>query len=236
MFFYIDWLYIVLVLPAVIFAIIASARVNSTFKKYSGTFSSSGLTGAQVARKILDINGLYDVRIEQVSGSLTDHFDPRTRVIRLSDTTYNSLSTAAHGVAAHEVGHAIQHSTGYIPIKIRQAIIPITNIGSRLAMPLIIVGIFLSIFGEYFAWIAYTGVICFAVCVLFQLVTLPVEFNASKRALRALENNHILVGSEIVGAKKVLNAAAMTYVASLAVSLTQLLRLVLLVLGTRRRR
>lgn len=236
MFFYIDWLYIILVIPAVIFSIIASARVNSTFKKYSANFSRSGLTGAQVARKILDANGLNDVRIEQVSGNLTDHYDPRARVIRLSDTTYNSLSSAAHGVAAHEVGHAIQHNVGYFPIKIRQAIIPITNIGSRLAMPLILVGVILSTFGEYYAWIAYAGVICFSACVLFQLVTLPVEFNASKRALRALESQHILFDDEMVGARKVLNAAAMTYVAALAVSLTQFLRLFLIVVGARRRR
>jgi len=234
MFWYTDWTYIVLVLPAVILALIAQARVNSVFTKYSKISSKRGFTGAQAARRVLDANGLSNVRIERVSGKLTDHYDPRANVIRLSDATHDSTSAAAIGVAAHEAGHAVQHATGYLPIKVRAAIIPLTNIGSRLAVPLIILGIFLSYYGEQFLSIAYLGVIAFSLSADFQLVTLPTEFNASRRALEAVENYNVLDSEEIGQMKKVLSAAAMTYVAALAVSLTQLLRLLLMV--NRRRR
>lgn len=232
--FLIDWTYIIIVLPFVIFAIIASARVNSTFKKYSRVSSTWGLTGAEVARRILDSEGLSHVRVEMVRGHLSDHYDPRANAVRLSESTYSSTSCAAIGVASHEVGHAIQHARSYFPLKIRTAIIPITNIGSRLAMPLILIGILLSYFSEYFAYIAYIGVACFALSALFQLITLPVEFNASKRALKILDNSHILMDKELVYARRVLSAAAMTYVAALAVTLAQILRL-LLIIGRRRR-
>ncbi|MBO5374302.1 MAG: zinc metallopeptidase [Clostridia bacterium] len=237
MFFYIDWLYIILVLPAVILSLWASARVNSTFKKYSQIHSLSGLTGAEVARRILYENGLYDVKIEQTHGHLTDHYDPRTNVVRLSESTYSSTSSAAIGVAAHEVGHAIQHARNYIPLKLRNAIVPVTNIGAKLSMPLILLGIVLSAFGPYFAYLAYFGVACFSLCALFQLLTLPTEFNASRRALKAIDECGILDREEMAGARRVLSAAAMTYVAALAVTLAQLLRLVLIVgsLNNRRR-
>ena len=234
MFWYTDWTYIVLVLPAVILALIAQARVNSVFTKYSKISSKRGFTGAQAARRVLDANGLSNVRIERVSGKLTDHYDPKANVIRLSDSTHDSTSAAAIGVAAHEAGHAVQHAVGYLPIKVRAAIIPLTNIGSRLAVPLIILGIFLSYYGEQFLSIAYLGVIAFSLSAVFQLVTLPTEFNASRRALEAVENYAVLDNEEIGQMKKVLTAAAMTYVAALAVSLTQLLRLLLMV--NRRRR
>ncbi len=229
MFFYIDWLYIVLVLPAVIFSIIASIRVKSVFQKYSTVRSRYGITGARAARRMLDENGLGHIRIERVAGQLTDHYDPRTKVVRLSASTYDSASPAAIGVATHEVGHAIQHAQNYFPIKVRQKIIPITNIGSRLSMPLILIGILLSSLGEGYAFIAYAGVILFSLCVLFQLVTLPVEFNASRRAIVSLQTSYMLTEEELPIAKKVLRAAAMTYVAALAVSLTQFLRLLAIV-------
>lgn len=238
MFFYLDWTYIILVLPAVILSMWASAKVNSTFKKYSTTSNMAGLTGAEVARRILYENGLYDVRIEMVHGHLTDHYDPRTNVVRLSESTYNNTSSSAIGVAAHEVGHAIQHATGYVPLKIRNAIVPATNIGAKLSMPLILLGILLSGFGQIFAYIAYAGVACFSLCAIFQLLTLPTEFNASRRALKIIDDCGFLTDEEMVGARKVLSAAAMTYVAALAVTLAQLLRLVLLVAslnGNRRR-
>ena len=238
MFFYLDWTYIILVLPAVILSIWASARVNSTFNKYSRVSNMAGLTGAEVARRILYENGLYDVRIEMTHGHLSDHYDPRTNVVRLSESTYNNTSSAAIGVAAHEVGHAIQHATNYAPLKMRNAIIPITNIGSKLSIPLILIGILLSAFGSIFAYVAYAGVACFSLCAIFQLLTLPTEFNASKRALKAIEDGGFLTDEETVGAKRVLSAAAMTYVAALAVTVAQLLRLILLVSslnGNRRR-
>lgn len=226
---YFDMTYIVIVVPAIIFSLIASARVNSTFRKYSRVRAASGLTGAEVARRILDANGLANVAIEQVSGSLTDHYDPRANVIRLSQPVYGSSSVAAIGVAAHETGHAVQYAVGYSPIKLRAAIIPATNIGSKLAMPLIILGLILSATAAKFITIAYAGIICFSLSALFQLITLPVEFNASRRALDTIESFGVLSGSEQDGARKVLSAAAMTYVAALAVSLAQLLRLLLMV-------
>ena len=226
---YFDWTYLFLVLPAMIFAMIASAGVNSTFAKYSKQYSSRGVTGAQAARLVLDKNGLQNIPIEQISGKLTDHYDPTANVIRLSSEVYNGTSTASIGVACHEVGHAIQHATGYTPIKVRSAIVPITNIGSKLAVPLIIIGILCSALSEFFIWLAYIGIIGFALTAVFQLVTLPTEFNASSRALATIRENNILTPEELKGSKKVLNAAAMTYVAALAVAVAQLLRLILLV-------
>lgn len=230
MYFYgIDATYIFLVLPAVIFALWAQFNVKSTFSKYSKIASRSGMTGFDSARRILDANGLGDVRIAHVSGDLTDHYNPTDNTIYLSDSVYGSNSAAAIGVAAHEAGHAVQHATGYTPIKIRSAIIPVTNIGSNLAMPLIILGIILS-----FPTLAYIGVAAFGLSTLFQLVTLPVEFDASGRALKALEGS--LDGEDLASARKVLRAAALTYVAALAVSLVNLLRLLIIVAGNDRRR
>ena len=230
MYFYgIDATYIFLVLPAVIFALWAQFNVKSTFSKYSKIASRSGMTGFDSARRILDANGLGDVRIAHVSGDLTDHYNPTDNTIYLSDSVYGSNSAAAIGVAAHEAGHAVQHATGYTPIKIRSAIIPVTNIGSNLAMPLIILGIVLS-----FPTLAYIGVAAFGLSTLFQLVTLPVEFDASGRALKALEGS--LDGDDLASARKVLRAAALTYVAALAVSLVNLLRLLIMVAGNDRRR
>lgn len=233
--FYVDWTYIILVLPFVILSMIASSSVNSTFKKYSNVFSLRGLTGAEAARRVLEDNGVLDVNIERVSGHLTDHYDPKTNVIRLSDSVYDSTSVAAIGVACHEAGHAVQHAENYAPVKIRTAIVPITNIGSKLSIPLIFIGIALSYLGSFYSMIAYIGVALFGLSVIFQLVTLPTEFNASRRAINAVSNNGILTDDEVKGARKVLTAAAMTYVAALAVSVMQMLRLFLLVSGSRRR-
>lgn len=231
----IDITYIVLVLPAVIFAMIASVKVDTTFEKYSKQLVR-GYTAAQVARRILDDNGLHHIRIEHVSGKLTDHYDPKNDVIRLSDSVYGSSSTAAIGVAAHECGHAIQHATGYLPIKIRSAIVPITNIGSKLAMPLILIGCVFAYASEFFVIVAFVGAACFGLSTLFQLVTLPTEFNASRRALATIEEDGILRGDELTGARRVLSAAAMTYVAALAVSVMQLLRLLIIIGGNRNNR
>ena len=233
-----DYLYLILVLPAVIFSLWASIRVNTTFKKYSKIRSMRGITGAEAARRVLDANGLQHIRIEQIPGNLTDHYDPRSDVIRLSESVYGNTSVAAVGVACHEAGHAVQHAANYAPVKIRAAIIPVTNIGSRLAIPLIILGILLNSLASApeFLVIAYIGVACYGLCTLFQLVTLPTEFDASRRALRCIESHGILGSEERGGARRVLTAAAMTYVAALAVSLMQLLRLFLMVSGNSRRR
>lgn len=232
-YFYFDWMYLVLVLPAVLVAAWASANVNSTFKKYAKQHARRGITGAEAARRVLDANGLHTVRIEHVSGNLTDHYDPKGNVIRLSDSVYGSTSTAAIGVACHEAGHAVQHAVGYAPIKLRTAIIPITNIGSKLAMPLILIG--LLFLNTQLYYLVYVGILCFSFSALFQLVTLPTEFNASRRALTAIESGNLLYDDELAGAKKTLRAAALTYVAALAVSLAQLLRLLLIVAGRGRR-
>ena len=224
---YIDYTYIAYVLPAVLFAMWASSKVNSTFRKYSSQYSLRNMTGRDAARAVLDAHGLYNVRIERVAGNLTDHYDARSNVIRLS--VYSQTSTAAIGVAAHEAGHAIQHAQGYVPIKLRNAIIPITNLGSKLAMPLILVGLLFAGTGSAMGELAYLGVACFGLSTLFQLLTLPTEFDASRRALRAIEGCNILTDTEIAGSRKVLTAAALTYVAALAVSLTQLLRLLTIV-------
>ncbi len=218
-----DRYYLILIVPTMIFALWAQMKVSTTFNKYSQVRSYSGMTADQVCRRILDANGLYDIRIEHIRGNLTDHFDPTSRVIRLSDSVYNNQSVAAIGVAAHETGHAIQHAVGYVPIRIRSAIIPITNFGSQLSLPMILLGFL-------FQWesVVHIGIILFSFATLFQLVTLPVELDASGRALKTLEQDDILAGSEIKQAKKVLTAAAMTYVAALLTSAAQLLRLILI--------
>ena len=230
-----DWTYLVLVLPCLILSLWASSSVKSTFRRYSTQYSVRGITGADAAERVLRNNGVHNVRIERVGGDLTDHFDPRTNVIRLSDSVYNSTSTAAIGVACHEAGHAVQYATHYAPIKLRAAIIPITNFGSKLAMPLILLGVVLSFMGNFSYALVYLGIACFGLSLVFQLVTLPVEFNASRRAVRAIEEAGILSSQELVGAKKTLKAAAMTYVAATAVALAQLLRLIVLLGGRRRR-
>lgn len=229
-----DLTYLVLVLPCLILAMIASANVNSTFKRYSQIRSCRGITGAQAAQRVLSANGVTGVRIERVPGNLTDHYDPKTNVIRLSDSVHDSASVAAIGVACHEAGHAVQYAQHYAPIKLRAAIIPITNIGSKLAMPLILLGLIFS-FGENFSYgFVYAGIACFGLSFVFQLVTLPVEFNASHRAMSAIESTQLLTEDEQRGARKTLTAAAMTYVAATAVALAQLLRL-LAIFGGRRR-
>ena len=229
-----DWTYVVLVLPCIIFSMWASSSVNSTFKKYSAHHSVRRITGAQAAQRVLSANGVGGVRIERVSGNLTDHYDPRTNVIRLSDSVYDSTSVAAIGVACHEAGHAVQYAHHYAPIKLRAAIIPITNIGSRLAMPLILLGIVLNFLGSFSTGIIYLGIACFGLSLVFQLITLPVEFDASRRAIRAIEDGAILTEEEQRGARRTLRAAAMTYVAATAVALSQLIRL-LVIFGGRRR-
>ena len=231
-----DWTYLVLVLPCVILSLWASSSVNSTFQRYSKVHSRRSITGAEAAQRVLHANGVRNVRIERVSGNLTDHYDPRSNVIRLSDSVYGSTSVAAIGVACHEAGHAVQYASGYAPIKLRAAIIPITNIGSKLAMPLILIGILLSFLGNLSYTLVYLGIACFGLSLVFQLVTLPVEFNASRRAMKAIDSGNILTEEEQRGAKKTLKAAAMTYVAATATALAQLLRLVILFGGNRRRR
>ena len=230
-----DWTYIVLVLPCLILSLWASSSVNSTFNRYSTQYSARGITGADAGQRVLTLNGVRGVRIERVSGNLTDHFDPKTNVIRLSDSVYGSTSTAAIGVACHEAGHAVQYAKHYAPIKLRAAIIPITNFGSKLAMPLILLGILFSFMGNLSYTLVYLGIACFGLSLVFQLITLPVEFNASHRAVRAISESEILTQQELIGAKKTLKAAAMTYVAATAVALAQLLRLIVLFGGRRRR-
>lgn len=230
----IDMSYVILVLPCILLSLWASSNVNSTFKKYSRQFSSRGLTGAEAARRVLSAHGVGNVRIERVSGNLTDHFDPRTNVIRLSDNVFDNTSTAAIGVACHEAGHAVQYAQGYAPIKLRAAIIPVTNFGSRLAMPLILIGLLLAAFGDLSVILIDLGIACFGLSLVFQLVTLPVEFNASSRAMRAIADSNLLTEDEQAGARKTLRAAALTYVAATAVAFAQLLRLILL-FGRRRR-
>lgn len=231
-----DWTYVVLVLPCVLLSLWASANVNSTFKRYSGQYSRRHLTGAQAAQRVLSQNGVTGVRIERVNGNLTDHFDPKTNVIRLSDSVYSSTSTAAIGVACHEAGHAVQYAVGYAPIQLRAAIIPVTNIGSRLAMPLILLGLVLNYGSDFSYFFVYLGIACFGLSLLFQLVTLPVEFNASRRAMEAISSGDLLTEEEQRGARKTLRAAALTYVAATATALAQLLRLILLYGRNDRRR
>ena len=227
-----DMTYLILVLPCLLLSLWASSNVNSTFKKYATQTSQRHITGAQAAQRVLSANGVTGVRIERIHGNLTDHFDPKTNVIRLSDSVYDATSTAAIGVACHEAGHAVQYAQDYAPIKLRAAIVPITNFGSKLAMPLILLGLLLS-FGESVSYgFVYAGIACFGLSVVFQLVTLPVEFNASRRAMEAIESGNILTEEEQRGARKTLTAAALTYVAATAVALAQLLRL-LVIFGSR---
>ena len=230
----IDWTYLVLVLPIMILSLVASARVNSTFNRYSTQLSARRITGAQAAQRVLQANGVTNVRIERVAGNLTDHFDPKANVIRLSDKVYDSPSTAAIGVACHEAGHAVQYAQNYGPIKFRAAIIPATNIGSKLAMPLILIGILLTSLSEFSTILIYLGIACFSLSLIFQLVTLPVEFNASRRAMATIDSLNILTEEEQVGAKKTLRAAAMTYVMATLAALSQVLRL-LVIFGRRRK-
>ncbi len=230
-YFYIDSYYLLLVLPALIFSLYAQYKVNSTFKKYSTVRNARGLTGADAARIVLQSGGAHGVTLKGVAGQLTDHYNPRDNSISLSEPVIDQTSVAALGVAAHEAGHALQYADSYLPIRLRALIIPITNIGSSLAIPLVMLGIVFS-----FKPLASIGLLCFFFAVLFQLITLPVEFNASRRAMQALEQTGTLNKEELKGARKVLTAAAMTYVAALAVSLANFLRLFLLVKGSERRR
>lgn len=226
---YYDYTY-AFVIAGLLLCAIASWNVSSTFKKFSGFFNGRGLTAEDVAALILHKAGIFDVRIERVRGSLTDHYSPREKVLRLSENVYGSTSVAAIGVAAHECGHAIQHKVNYFPLKLRSASVPVANIGSKIYWPVILIGL---IFG--YTNIAQIGVLLFFFVVLFQLITLPVEFNASRRALTILAEQKILIGGELKGAEKVLKAAALTYVASLFSSILQLLRLVLLTKNSRRK-
>ena len=230
---YFDFTYLILVLPAVVFALITNIWVKSSFNKYSKVISSNGLTGADAAQAVLQQNGVYGVGIQAIKGNLTDNYNPRTNTINLSEKVYSSTSVAAIGVAAHEAGHAVQYATGYAPMKFRNSLIPAANIGSKLAVPLFIVGLILSRYAQNFIYVSYIGIGLYAVCTLFQLLTLPAEINASRRAVTAVENS-VLTQEETRGAKKVLTAAAMTYVAALAVSLMSLLRLLIIAGGRRR--
>jgi len=217
-----------LLIAAMVLSFYAQHKVSSTFKKYSKTGNRQGLTGAVVARRLLDACGMNDVRVEHVRGELTDHYDPRDKTVRLSDSVYNSTSVAALGVAAHEAGHAMQHDTGYAALSLRNSILPVAGLGSKLSMPLILIGFFLASTG-----LLYAGIIMFSAVVVFQLVTLPVEFDASNRALVMLEENKFLTADEVVPARQVLGAAAMTYVAAVAVSLAQLLRFIMMATSRR---
>lgn len=223
----IDSLYIYLVVPAIIIMLWSQIRVKTVFSKYSTQHSP--LTGADAARRVLETNGVYNVKIERVSGNLTDHYDPRTNVIRLSDSVYGANNLSAVGVAAHEAGHAVQYAKGYVPIKVRSVILPVCNLGSQLPMPLLIIGL---IFNFYF--LVKLGVIFFCVALLFQLLTLPIEFNASHRALVTLDNSGLIREDEKKAVRRVLSAAAITYVAALLVSLAQLIRLLAITKRNRR--
>lgn len=230
-----DRTYLLLVLPCILLSLWASSNVNSTFRKYSAQHSLRHITGADAAQRVLHANGVYGVRIDRVSGNLTDHYDPRTNVIRLSDSVYSSTSTAAIGVACHEAGHAVQYAQHYAPIKLRAAIIPLTNFGSKIAMPLILMGIVFTFLGAFSNILVYLGIAAFGLSLVFQLITLPVEFNASRRAMKAIAQSNLLTEEEQTGARKTLSAAALTYVAATAVSLAQLIRLISIFGGRRRR-
>ena len=221
----IDIYYILLVVPAFLLALWAQVKVKGTYKKMSAVRNSRGLTGAQAASRVLYEHGVTNVQIERVSGTLTDHYDPRSNVIRLSDGVFDSTSVAAVGIACHEAGHAVQYAKGYAPIRVRNAILPVCSIGSKWGIPLAIIGLVIgSMVGR---WLFWAGILLYALVAVFQLVTLPVEFNASRRALQTIDDTGMLAGEEYKGARKVLTAAALTYVAALAVSLANLLRLIL---------
>lgn len=241
--FYYDWTILILI-PPMLFALWAQARVNSTYKKYSAVQSRRGITAHEAARQILDANGLTYIKVEHVSGKLSDHYDPKAEVVRLSDSVDGSTSVAAIGVAAHECGHAVQHAQNYLPVKLRTALVPITNIGSSISMWFIIIGLILVSVQQtaenmgmhnFGMAIAVVGILLFSLTTVFQLVTLPVELDASSRAMKTLESYHILEPDELPGAKRTLRAAAMTYVAALVSSLASLLRIVLIVLSANRR-
>ncbi len=227
---YFDWTYL-LVLVGMVLSMWASARVNGTFKKYSSVRSMTGMTGAEAAKRLLNSQGIYDVTVQHVAGSLTDHYDPRTKTVNLSDAVYASASVAAIGVAAHECGHAMQDNEGYVPLRLRAAIVPVVNFGSMLSWPLILIGLLIGGLGSP---IVEIGIWMFVLVVLFQLITLPVEFNASARAVRLLDSVGILHGEEVSQTRKVLGSAALTYVAAAAASILQLLRLLILFGGRRR--
>ena len=229
--FYYDPTY-VMVLIGVVICMLASANVNRTFQKYSRIRSHSGMTGREAAERLLHANGIYDVTVQRVAGNLTDHYDPRNKTLNLSDSTYASTSVAAIGVAAHECGHAVQHANGYAPLKIRGSLVPVANFGSTLAWPLILIGFLIQ--GNASVLLINLGILLFSAAVLFQIVTLPVEFNASSRALKSLETNGILYTEEVADTRKVLRAAALTYVASAASAILQLLHLILISGGRRR--
>jgi Zn-dependent membrane protease YugP len=228
--FYYDWTVLIL-LPGMLFAFWAQMKVSSTFDRYSKKISRTGRTGAEAAAQLLRANGVYDVRVERVRGNLTDHYDPRTRTLRLSESVHDSRSIAAIGVACHEAGHALQHAEKYSFLQLRMSIIPVCRIGSGLAMPLFLVGLLIGELGYVFM---VAGILCFSLAALFQLITLPVEFNASSRALAGMQENRLLGEEEIGGARSVLSAAAMTYVAALASSLLSLLRLIVIANNRRR--
>lgn len=230
-YYYWDPTYILVVIGAVI-CMIASARVKGTFNKYSQLRSMSGMNGAQVAQRVLQAAGIYDVQVRHVSGSLTDHYDPRTKTVNLSDPVYNATSVAALGVAAHECGHAIQHAKSYVPLSIRSALVPIANFGSMLAWPVILIGLFFNTRSS--GLIIDIGILLFSAAVLFQLVTLPVEFDASRRALVMLRTQGILADDELKYTRRVFKSAALTYVASAAAAILQLLRIILITNGRRR--
>ena len=228
--FYFDWT-VLIVLPALIISIWAQIKVHTTYETYAKFYTRRGMTGADTARRILDSHGLQHIRVEHIRGHLTDHYDPRANVIRLSDSVYSSVSAAAIGVAAHEAGHAVQHATGYFPIRVRAAVIPATRFGSMLAIPIFLIGLILAAPSLLLA-----GIVLYALVAFFQLVTLPVEFNASARAIAVLRSSGLLSEEELSASKKVLTAAALTYVAALLTSLLTLLRLVILAGGANRRR
>lgn len=221
-YYFYDYSYFLFMFPALIISLYAQYKVSSTFKKYSKVRNLRNITGAEAARRVLFNSGINDVKIERVSGNLTDHFDPRTKVIRLSDSVYNSTSVSAVGVAAHEAGHAVQYEVGYAPIKIRGALIPVTQFGSTVSIPLLIIGLLFPTYG----WLVTAGIILFSFSVLFQLVTLPVEFNASRRAIEILDKTGLLYDEELKGARKVLSAAALTYLAAMITAVLTLLRLI----------
>ena len=229
--YYWDPTYVLVVIGAII-CLLASARVKGTFNKYNQVRSASGMTGAQAAERMLRMSGIYDVTVRHVSGNLTDHYDPRNKTLALSDPVYNSTSVAAIGVAAHECGHAVQHFEGYAPLSIRGALVPVVNFGSMISWPLIIIGLFMN--GQMSSFLIDIGILLFMVAVAFHLITLPVEINASRRAVKVLGNSGMLREDEVGGVKKVLRAAAMTYVASAAAMILQLLRLLILTNGRRR--
>ena len=229
-YYYFDYTYFLFVIPALLLSLYAQIRVQSSFNKYSKVKSSRNITAADAAKKVLSQNGITDIRIEHISGNLTDHFDPRDKVIRLSDSVYNSTSVAAVGVACHEAGHAVQNAVGYVPIKFRQILVPITQFSSKLSIPLILIGLLLPTSWDF---MVYIGIALFGIAVLFELVTLPVEFNASSRAIKALEESYILYDDELDGARKVLKAAALTYLASMVSAVLTLLRFIVIA-GNRR--